>query len=247
MTEAGGENLVRKIMTKENFDRVTGFVMELRDAVELTVAGLAMLRDAPPESVQYVPALTLLGSGFERLLRSALAAAWTRDHGRLPDAAEFGRQGYCDHEILAMWKELARASDSASADLVAALSAGAVPGTAEYRLLELLTDQAGARGRYAQQRTYLGSRDQAVTPSVRLQTEAMIRLWQRGRLHAYLDGVEGTKDEFHAARQDAVVELGRLASVVAALFEQGLLGAFATEFSFLVTPLQQHSSPHRDA
>ena len=123
-----------------------------------------MLRDAPPDGARDTAALTLLSTGFERLIRSALAAAWTKDHGRLPDIAEFGRLGLLSHDILAMWQRLSRVGPSVPSGVSAVLEASAEPGSPEHRLLELLTAQAQPLGRYAQQRAYLGSRDRAVIP-----------------------------------------------------------------------------------
>jgi hypothetical protein len=231
--------LLSKIMSEGNFERVTAYLMELQDAVDLVAAGLALASEPVASGHSHVSALTLLGSGFERLIRCALAGAWTRDHERLPDRAEFGALGHAgDHDVLRLWQSLQQGEQTTASEPVRAiLMSGATDGTAHNRALQILKSQAEPKGRYLQQYTYLGTCSDLVTPSVRLMSEALVGLYQRGRVHAYFDGVEGTDEELEEARLQAVGSMAAMASAIAGLFANGSLGAFAAQFAAILAPL----------
>ena len=78
---------------------------------------------------------------------------------------------------------------------------------------------------------------------IKLTVEAMIRLYQSGRIHAYINSAEGANEEFRAAMNQVVAELRRIVGAVASLFEEGSLGGIGRDLRSAVQPLLPLGGP----
>lgn len=218
-----------------NFERVTALVMTLSEAVDLLLEGLSHLRESShSDRDPILPGLVLVATGFERLLKCALAFRLLRDTGSLPTRRDFGRHHH--HRVLDHWKALKDSCPDASPAASRVLADAADERTDEHRVLEVVQSQAEPSGRYLGQEAYLGAKVEGVTPPVQLASGAMQRLYRVGRLRAFLDASlagETNDPDFDAALQEEVDEISKMADAVACLFREGTLGELARDFSVI--------------